>query len=354
MPPEQQVAVPVEPPSLRESIEAAVEVQEKAEASPPPEAKPVTGHEQVITPAPVPAEQQQVEAKPVEGQTPVAPAEQTYDEAPKSWKAPARALWDKVPTEARAEVYRRDRDVVKALSDGARGKEFFNQMSEVVRPFEARFRSTGYTMPQMVGELLKADHLLSTASPVARAQYMAKLIKDYEVDIRELDSALAGEGPANPVQSEVERLVNERLSPLQKFVDQQRQQEEQRNLHIQQEALESVEQMETDPKYPHLEVVREDMADLMDIATKRGVVLDLPTAYQRACAMNPELAAQMVTQQQTTLQRQQAVANNAKAQRALGASVSVAGQPSGLPGNNGSTGSLRETIEAAFNQVSGR
>lgn len=358
MPPEQQAA-PVESPSLRDSIEAAVTTIEKAETSPPQvEAKPVGDASQVITPAPKPPEgEPKVEAKvepkveeKVEGQLPAPIAE--FDQPPKSWKPAARGTWANVPAEARAEIYRRDRDAIRTLSEAAQARAMRDQIQEAVRPYEAKLRSTGYTLPQMVGELLKADHILSTAGPAARAQYMAKLIKDYEVDIRELDGALSGQGSPNPMQSEVERLVNERLSPLQQFVEQQRRQVEQQDLRIKQDAAELITEMESDPKYPHFDLVREDMADLLELSSKRGIYLDPPMAYARAVAMNPELAAQPAVQQQATLRTAQA--NNARAQRAISASASVSGQPSGIPGAGGSAGSLRDTIEAAFNQATGR
>lgn len=336
---------------VRSALEAAVEEYEKTEATPPPE-----------PPAEKPAEPEEKpeesEEKPEETKdevtSPAPPPE--GDAAPKSWKASTRAKWDKLDPEIKAEVRRRESDMTRAFGENAQARELQKQFNEMVRPFEARIRATGYSPVEMVNELFKADYILSTAPMGQRAQYMAKLIKDYSVDIRALDDALAGEPTADPVAARVDQLLQQRLSPIQQFVVQQQQVEQLREQALAKQASDEIEAMSTDPKYPYFEQVREDMADIFDLSSKRGVYLTPAQAYTRAVAMNPELSAQAATQQQAEQRRQQAQKQNGRAQQAMLASSSVPSSPSGTPkpGSSANSSSLRDTIEAAMNDVIGR
>jgi hypothetical protein len=183
---------------------------------------------------------------------------------------------------------------------------------------------------------------------------MAKLIKDYGIDVRELDSALAGTAPADPVASQVEQLLAKRLAPLNQFLIQQRQREQQAEQEQTQQVGTTIAQMAADPKYPHFEAVRMDMADIIDIASKRGQRYTLEEAYSRAVAMNPEVSKQVATQQTEATRRAAAQRTNAAAQRALAASVSVGGAPSGIPTGTPTGGDRRAVIEAAFETAAGR
>ena len=123
--------------------------------------------------------------------------------------------------DVRQEVIRRERDISRTLGETSQARQIANQFQQAVQPFMARIQSNGITPVQAVNELLKADHILSSAPAPQRAQYMAKLIKDYAIDIRALDDALAGTVVADPVQSTVEKLVEQRLAPFQQYIAQQ-------------------------------------------------------------------------------------------------------------------------------------
>lgn len=349
------------PAELREALEAAIsEVEKTPEAAPAPVPTQSAAAEESPPAAPAAAPEGETTGETLaasETSTPESAetaAPTPVETAPKSWKAPARAAWDKLPPEVRQEVARREREMTRAFGENSQARELHKNFTETVRPFEARLRAVGMNPVEAVGELLKADYVLSTAPTFQRAQFMAKLIKDYGVDIKALDAALAGEGPPDPVASRVEQMLAERLTPLQQFIAQQQQYAQQQERMVQEQASVTIEQMASDARFPHFEDLREDMADVIELNARRGVYLSPEQAYTRALAMNPELGAQVVAQQQAAAQRQQAQQLNSRAQRALNASSSVAGSPSGTPVPGGSSGSLREDIEAAFSQVQGR
>jgi hypothetical protein len=347
----------------RTAIEAAFVHQEAAEAVETPEAAaPPPPSEPVESPAPEQKEAAPASEAPAQkasGKEPTAaplPEGATFpvDKAPQSWRAPARAKWDKVDPEIRQEVMKRERETTKVLGETAQVRQFANNFNQVVQPYMARMNAMGLDPLGAVHELLKGDYLLATAPKAQKAQLMAKLINDYGVDIMELDSALAGKGPADPVDSRVEQLLQERLKPFQQYIQNQQRQAQENEQHSQQEVNQTIESMTDNPKYPHFDTVRLDMADAIDLAAKRGLYLTLDQAYNRAIAMNPEVSSQVAAQQQAEAKRTAAQQLNAKAQRALGASVSVGGAPSGVPSGASGATDRRATIEAAFEQLSGR
>ena len=276
------------------------------------------------------------------------------DKAPQSWRGPQKEKWAALDSDVRQEVMRREREITRTLNDTASERQLARAFNESVNPFMARIQSQGIHPIVAVQELFKADHILHTAPKVQRAQFMAKMISDYGVDIQELDNALAGKAPVDPVDSRVDQLLQQRLAPFQQYLTQQQQREQ---YQAQQEAAKqqsTIESMTNDPKYPHFNAVREDMADLIEISAKRGLYLSLEQAYNRATGMNPEVSKLVANQQNLESQKASAKLANARAQSALKASKSVSGAPSGLGSGQSAGNDRRASIEAAFEAASGR
>jgi hypothetical protein len=337
---EEPIAAPSPPPSEAPApapSESPAEAPSQAGKEPAAKAPAEEPAKKEITPAPEPEE-----------------VKFSVEKPPQSWRAAQKAQWTALPLDVRTEVMRREKEITRTLGETANARSFANQFAAAVQPFQARIQAAGINPLQAVNELLRADWTLSTAPPTQRAQFMAKLIKDYGVDVRELDAALAGKPGADPVSATVEQLVNQRLAPMQQWIAQQEQLriqgEQQQNGQISQ----TIEQMAEDPKYPHFEDLREEMADIIDLSAKRGVYLSLDSAYSRAVAMNPEVSKQVATQQATEAAKTAAAQKNAAAQKALGASVSVGGAPGGLPSGAPGADDRRATIAAAFDSIGGR
>lgn len=354
--------------TLRATLESAVESVEKTSTpevsatpkveAPTPPVAPTSVETQKVTPAepevksPTPPEPTPPESSPKVVTPPVVPPTE-LDAPPKSWKPTVTAKWAAVDPEIKAEINRREKEITKVFGETNQIREFHKAFSDVVRPYEAHLRNYGKPL-EAISNLLQWEYHLSSAPPVQRAQAMAKLIKDYGVDIKELDSALAGEAPADPISARFEQLLEQKLSPLQQFIAKQEQISQFNEQKLRTAASNEIEAMMNDPtKYPHFEEVREDMADVIQLNAKRGNYITPIQAYERAVAMNPEWAAEVRPSQAET-QRQQALAENAKAQKALQASSSVKSTPSSSPTPVNDSDDLRSSIEAAFNKVSER
>lgn len=352
----------------RSIIEAAFEEQEKlpenAPAAPAPSPAPVAqapaasegesdssgkveAGKEPASPAPKPEEGEADEADAPQKTFPV-------DKAPASWRAPQKAKWDKLDPDVRQEIVRREREITKTFGENGAARQLYNQFTQAVAPFQARIASLGISPVVAAQELFKADYILTTAPKAQRAQYMAKLISEYDVDILELDAALAGKEPADPVASRVEAMLAERLKPLNQFLTSQQQREQQAAERSSQEVAQTVESMATDPKFPHFEAVRMDMADVIELAAKRGVYLSPEQAYTRAIAMNPEVSKLVADQQQAEASKAAAVKAHAAAQKARSASVSVGGAPGGAPSGASGAPDRRSAIAAAFDSIGGR
>lgn len=324
-----------------------------ATPAPAPSAAPVASKEAKTSPAPAPGPKD-VKAEGEEGieEEPTPDTRKlNIEKPPAAWRAPQRAKWATMDPDVRTEIVRRERDFNKILSDTAVSRKLHESFNQVVQPYQARINALGVHPLVAVQELLKADYLLSASPPAQRAKFMAKLINDYGVDILELDAALAGKEPADPVSSRVEQLLEKRLAPFQQFIQHQTTQARQAEEAANNEIHSLVDNMASDPKYPHFEDVRQDMADIIEMSAKRGVYLSPDQAYNRAVAMNPEVSKLVADQKSAEERKTAAQKANASAQQALSASVSVNGSPGGAPSGASGAGDRRSAIAAAFDSA---
>lgn len=346
-------STPVEPADRRATLEAAFEAADSAEmaAAKTTTEEPKGGHvdAQTIKPTDVSTSKTDVTAD-APGSKSSQSSEAVKLQAPQSWKPAQKAKWDKLDVDIQQEVLRRERDTTHVLNETASARQLVNKFTQAVNPYMARINLLGGDPIQAVQELLKADHLLSSAPKGAKAQFMAKLINDYGIDLQELDNALAGKPVADPVDSRVEQLVAQRLAPLQEFITAQQRAEQQRQQEIGQQLSHTVETMAADPAYPHFQQVRESMADIVELMARRGQHITIEAAYNRAIAMDPDLAK--LAEQEATAKA--AAQLNSRAQRAKNASISVGGAPSGSIGGTPRSNDRRATIEAAFEQFESR
>jgi hypothetical protein len=342
-----------EPGDLRSAIESAVSEHSEPETKPTEQVEEKTESTEQPTEEVTeqPTEEKTESAPPQESQQQAQSLHQGVDKPPQSWKPGVKAKWASVDHEVRAEVHRREREVTRVLNESAQARNIVGQVTEAIRPYEARMRAVGLGPVEAIQRLFQADYLLTTSSPGKAAEYMATLIKEYGIDIKALDNALAGQPTADPIQTQIEQAVQQRLAPIGQFLQHQQAQQQAADYHRGQAALSEIETMAQDTtKYPHFEQVRETMADLIDFYAAKGQFETLESVYRKSVALNPELGAQSAKQ----IVRGQAAAVNQQAQRALAASVSVAGSPGGSPVSGRANGSIRDAVEAAWAAHSGR
>ena len=89
--------------------------------------------------------------------------------------------------------------------------------------------------------------------------------------------------------------------------------------------------------------VKDDMADLIEMASRRGREMSLEEAYDRACRAHPEISKIFAKRDQANA----AASRNQVAQRARAASVSVGDAPTPQP-TSGNSADLRSALENAW------
>jgi tetratricopeptide (TPR) repeat protein len=323
----------------------------------------VEAKEDPVPVVPEKAEEPEADKPAEEAPSAVAPPPETEDKpeksysvekAPQSWRPTQKAKWDKLDPDVRQEVIRRERETEQALSSSAQARRVAQEFQQAVQPYMARVEAMGVNPITAAQQLFRADHILTTAPKAQRAAFMAKLIKDYDVDVVELDRELSGAPPADPVQSTVDKLLQERLAPFMSIVERQQQAELRQSQQAAQTMESQIAEMSDNPKFPEFEQVRGDMADIIEIQAKRGVYLTLEQAYTRAVAMNPDVSARVNQRQQASSSQAAAQEANSRAQRALKASSSVSGSPGGTPAGSSIANDRRATIAAAFDSAEGR
>lgn len=250
-----------------------------------------------------------------------------YSKAPASWKGDAKEVWNALPEKARKEVTRRERQIQQTLNETAQVRQEYQAVQEVVRAYEPRLREWGVPAPEALRQFMDADRQLTTGPMVNRAQFMANLIKQYNIDFAALDAALAGQAPPADLNMEarIQQLVDQRMAPITQRFEQEAEQSRQTVVH-------TIQSMENNPEYPYFDDVRAEMADLIEFNYSKGVAVSLDDAYNRIVGWKGYAKPQ---------------SNNQAARRALGASVSVSGSPSTVT-NGGNPADLRGTILKAL------
>jgi hypothetical protein len=354
----------VQTDSRRAAIEAAFTAAENPDPGPVDKAPPQDGtsapRSEKPAPDPTPGEAADKPVEGLAGEEPPAEEEDTgpkfsVDKPPQSWRGPQKAKWAALDPDIRQEVIRREREVTTVLNQSADARKLASVYQQVTQPFAARFQAMKVHPLAAIQELLRTDHILTTAPKNQKAALVAKLIADYEVDVEALDLALSGQPAKDPVNEQVERLVEQRLQPFKQFMTRQQQLEQQQLQEQDNQFTQKLNEMAADTvKYPHFADLKGDMADIIEFQAKKGVYLSLEQAYNRAIAMNPDLSQSVTLQANNDKARQSAQAANARAQKALKASSSVSGAPNGPPVGAPPANDRRATISAAFDAASGR
>ena len=279
-------------------------------------------------------------------------ARHRVDRAPQSWKGEAKKLWEQLPLQVRQEVARREKDMLPIMQEAATNKNRVQEMMQVLAPHQQRIQQVHGGNPMTaVQRMLQVEQAMFGGTASQKAQIIANMVKEFGVDVRTLDAFLVGQAAPEEIQqqSSIEALLEQKLAPLQQFIQTQQQREQQAVQQTEQKAVLTVGEMAQDTvKYPYFNEVREDMADLIELGARKGVYISLPEAYNKAIRMNDGVFNASSVRDQSQGATQAALEAHRAAQAAKGASVSVTGSPTGTGKNSGDPSNLRGLIENAF------
>jgi hypothetical protein len=261
--------------------------------------------------------------------------------APQSWSPKLREDFAKLPANVQAQINKRETEMSTFLNDGAESRKFGDKMNQTLQPFQAVMSAHGTNDPiQAVQGLMETAAMLQMGTPQQKAQKLADMVQHYGIDIQALDNALSGQPQANSEQSALEQMLEQKLAPMNKFMNNVQQNQESSQQQAQQNATTEVGTFEQSAEF--IGDVRNDMADLLDMAASRGQEMSLQQAYDKACAINPEISAVISQRASDDLIK----GNVRSTQNKRFAASSIKGSQVGM-----NTAPVNDSIEAALNQA---
>ncbi len=321
----------VEEPSLRDTIEEAV----GADETPP------TPQELIDAKEDEPKEPAKTE-EPIESKAeePAKTEEPVEVKAPISWTAKAKEEWAKLPTDIKTEIVKRERDFNIGLQKNAEAAKFARSVHDMLQPYAHVIANEGGTQVEALQNLVQTVGVLRLGTTSEKATIVSRIIEKYGVDVKALDSILAGDTSDQP-NNQIEAAINQRLGPIEDALRQQRAANAQR---VDQTVEKEMADFIADGKHEFFEDVRVSMADIVEVRAKAGNPISLEDAYNTAVALRPDLM-EIVDGRQ----KKEALATSAKriAEKA-NAAVSLPGSDVAPGSNPIEDTDLRGTLTSAW------
>jgi len=236
------------------------------------------------------SEEVDTEADTVEEPKPVAEVSAVAEEVkrPTTWKKEYVEIWDKMEkgeqlnkedfvkfaeyANQREAEYKKGVSAYKAEADNAR------QLTEAIGPFVPELQAQNIHPVAWINNLGRAHMILSKAPYEQKVQMFHRLAQDYGIQLNSDSLQMPEQAYVDPYQQQ----LMQQLQATQQQVQQLsaiREQEENTRLMTEIERVSSNKE-----RFPHFDMVREDMAQLLE----RGMAQDLETAYAKAVRINDE------------------------------------------------------------------
>jgi hypothetical protein len=235
---------------------------------------------------------------------------------PSTWKKEYLPIWDKLTqgeqltkeeaiklaqySNQRESEYKKGVSTYKAEAD--RAKPFV----EVIAPIEQDLVKRGINPTQYVQNLVRAEQILSNAPYQQKVQIFQQLAADYGIQLNNNGQATQLDPYTQQLMSQLSQ-VNQEVSTIKgRFAEEENQR-----------LMGEIERVRSDvEKFPHFDVVREEMAQLLEL----GKAQDLETAYKKAVRMNDDVWA--LEQDRLLKDAKQSAIKAQQVQRAKAAAVS--------------------------------
>lgn len=291
-----------------------------------------------------------------QGVTPPPQPAANQGRAPISWTPEERQGWERMPPHHQQAILRREREIDATLRQTAEARKFAQEVQQVLQPYMGMIEAEGGTPVAAIRDVMRTAAALRTAPPLQKAQMLADVVLQFGIDPEALDSALAARlrgqpAPQDPF-SPIMQQLDQRLKPITEFMSSFQQQQQMRQQQMQQEVQQTLEEFLNDPKNEFARDVSSDMADILELAARRGQAMSLQDAYTRATMLHPSISKIIQGRQSA----QGAAQLTAAAQRARNAAVSVSGDgaPSASSGDEDEENDVRSALSAAIKHHSNR
>jgi len=214
--------------------------------------------------------------------------EETEIKRPTTWKKEYRDVWDKMAggkpldkeefakfaeyANQREAEYKRGVSAYKNEADNAR------QLTDAIGPFIPELQKHGISPSAWINNLGRAHYTLANGTQEQKLNAFNRLAQDYGIQLNQDALQMPEQAYVDPYQQQ----LMAQLQATQQQVQQLsaiREQEENARLSNEINRVSSNKE-----RFPHFDMVREDMAQLLE----RGLAQDLESAYAKAVRMNDE------------------------------------------------------------------
>lgn len=277
-----------------------------------------------------------------------APAAEPMDETPRpsTWKKEYLPLWDKArkgePMSADEGrkltdyLNQREQEYKKGVSTYKQEAERAKALEEAINPFVPELQAQGIHPAAWINNLGRAHMILSKAPQDQKIEMFKRLASDYGIQFNQMGQPQ----PLDPYAQQLMMQLQQNQNEVQMIKSRFQQEEDAR---LQSEIGRFSSDAE---KYPHFEVLREDMAQLLEL----GKAQDIPTAYRLAVRLNDDVWQQ--EQDKLLSSAKQEAIKQAQVQKAKSAAVSVKSTtPSGITSDNVDKKDRRAVIGSAFDNI---
>ena len=272
-------------------------------------------------------------------------------EPPSGWTAQEKAVWATVPAAAQSAIARREQDFHRKLTEHDEVRNVGNQFMAAANEYAPLIQARGGNPAGLFREFLGILHRLHTGDPATKAQLLRQVGLQNGVN---LDQQPPGSGQAPPPSQQpnfqLPAPVMQTVQEWNQFKARQAQEAQQREAYEMQQTTAEIEAFRSDGAHPHFNAV----TGLMTSILRSEVVSTLEEAYQLAVKAHPETSKALEAEATAKRQAEEAVRQRAQAARRKAGSLRSG--PGGIPPTelNGSKGSVRDDLKAAFESARGR
>jgi len=289
-------------------------------------------------PEPKKEEAPKAEAAPVVPPKPKAPR-------PSSWKKELEPKWDTMDPDVQAYINEREKQYATGVSTYKSEADRAKSVMQSLGQFEPMLQKKGIATDKWIQQMGIAHYLISEGSPQERVEAVAGIIKNNGIDITALGQLLAGQQPQYQQPQQQARMpIPQQPIDVEAAVQQAL---DKRQVEDAYKAFTA--EVETG-KYPHFadEEVKGTMAGLL----QAGLAQDYPSAYDTALAMpkHKHLAATAATAATAPVPAP-AADKQQQAQRARSQAVSVKSSTPSTMATAATGKGLREQLSEAFDRT---
>ena len=253
--------------------------------------------------------------------------------APVDWGPQEREQWSKIPPALQRKIVAREKEMADSMANTADARQTHDYISQLGQSYAPVLAAEGAQSPlHAIKSLFDTVASLRMGTASDKAKTMGQLITHYGIDINALDSVLAGQEPQQGPNSEIEKMLDQRLAPVNQMMQSLGDMQQQKQQANQQQVQTEIEQFAQENEF--LGDVRNDMADLIDMAAKQGRNLTLQEAYDRACSLNPQISS--------------VLADRARQNELLGNQQSIASKHSAASSIHGRQGGVADTAQMSM------